>query len=569
GRRPRRKAAAAVAAAEHDTAALAAAVAELAARLADCERVARGSHTDADTLRRRLDEATATLDTRRQERLRLEAAEEAAAARVAELRRDADAAREAVDAARLHSARLAESQAAWEGNMDALAGRLGEVDRHVEVLEADLHEKSEAVQAAWRELAGWKATLEACRERRDLLRDLVERHDGLSDAARRLLAAGTAGVPGLAGALADLIEARVEWAALVDIALGGRGQSLVVESLADAIRWHADWADTPQGREVLDAGGRIGFVAAAAAAPRDYDPSGADGVVGRLDRLVAADMARTAPAAALLERLLGCVLVVDRIDQALPLVVAATADTVFLARSGDCLTADGVFEIGVPAASAGLVARRAELTALDARHAELTATTAAATARIEALEAEVKTLRTGLAQAAERRREAAAAIASSRVELDRVLRERHAAETAATTADRALKAAEHRAAAAAGDRHAAGQVLASSAAAFTAATDEVAAARSAIEAVERNRGAIVEEIQRLRIEQATAAEKLDRCRAATATAAAELAARDRDVEAVRADVREAEARRAAHELELLAAGAAHAEAVAAAERSLS
>lgn len=560
----RRAAAGTVTGADAVVADLAAAEAAAATRLEECEHAARGSHAGADALRNRMADAAAVLDARRQERVRLEAAVEAAATRVTDVRREADAAREAVDAAQLDAARAAEAQAAWEGNVHALGGRVAEAERRVEELEGVLREQTEAVQAAWRDLAGWKAKLEACRERCDLLREMVERHDGLSDAARRLLAAGTAAVPGLAGALADLIEARVEWAPLVDVALGGLGQSLVVDSLADAVRWHAGWAETPQGREILDAGGRIGFVAADAPAPPAFDATAEAGVVGRLDRLVAGDGPL---ATALLERLLGRVWVVERIAQALPLVAAAPAGTLFVSRSGECLSADGTFEIGVPSAATALVARRAELRVLERRLAELADTTAAATAHVDGLQASIHELRAGIAEAQERRREAAEARAASQAELDRARREQHGAEAATAAATRALKAVEQRAAAAAAERHAVDDALAAAEPAYQAARDAVGAAQAAIDALERSRGELVEEMQRLRLEQATASAALARCRADAAAAAAALAARDRDVDAARTALRAAEDRRAAHELDLLAAGAAHAEATAALERS--
>jgi len=95
----------------------------------------------------------------------------------------------------------------------------------------------------------------------------------------------------------------------------------------------------------------------------------------------------------------------------------------------------------------------------------------------------------------------------------------------------------------------------------------LAAAQAAIDAIERSRGELAEEIQRLRIEQATTAERLSRFQEEATAAAASLAARGRDVDTARAAVADAEARREAHELVVLAAGAEHAEAVSALERS--
>jgi chromosome segregation protein len=564
----RQAAARAVADADAAAARLAATAADIAARLERCERSARGSHGDAAGHRERLAAAVAAFEAQRHARLKLEATVDAAAVRATELRRDAAAARDAVESARLHAAKLAESQAAWEGNVHGLEGRLVEAGKHLERLEAAEREKTTALQTAWRDLAGWTAKLEACRERCDVLRDIVARHDGLSDAARRLLAAGSAGVPGLAGALADRIAAPVEWAPLVDIALGGVAQSLVVESLPDAVGWHADWVVTAEGRAILDAGGRIGFVAPGSAGPDAYDPSPAPGVVGRLDRLVAGDAdSPPQPSAGLLERLLGRAWVVERIEQALPLVNGAPAGTLFLSRSGAALSADGTFEFGVPAAAAGLVARRAELRSLERRHAELAGTAEAATSLVDRLQADLRHVRTEIEQAMERRRQAADAIAASRNELERADRDRHAAEASVAAAERGLRAADERAASAATDLRTAEEAVRAAEPGFEASRDELAAAQAAIDAIERSRGELAEEIQRLRIEQATTAERLSRFQEEATAAAASLAARGRDVDTARAAVADAEARREAHELVVLAAGAEHAEAVSALERS--
>jgi chromosome segregation protein len=548
-------------------------LAQLAERLRECEQAAHGSHHDAAAARQRLAAAAAVVDERRREGLRLESEHERAEARAAEARRSADAARAALDAARLQAARLEESHAACEGNLGSLAAAMETAERELETLEAALREKTEAVDSAWHELAGWKSKLEACRERRGMLREIVAKQEGISDAARRLLAAN-AGVPGLAGVLADIIQASVEWAPLVDLALGGLAQSLVVDSLDDVVAWLAGWEATASAEEILAAGGRISLLAASALREQDiFAAPTHPGIVGRLDRLVAASTETDASrpthdlAAALLARLLGRVWVVERIEHALPLLAAVPADTLFMTRDGRCLSAAGTFEFGTPAAATGLVARRSELRALDQRHDELDRTVAAAAATIDDLQAEIGRLRSAIRQSQGRRQQAAETIATSRADLERVGRERRAVAESIASGERRLRTADQQAAEAVAATHAAAEAAADAATHVESAEAETRLAQSAIETLERSRGAVIDEIQQLRIGQAADLERLARSRDAVAAGVASLAARRADVAEAVSRLQAAATRAGAYELDLLAAESAQAEAVAEEERA--
>jgi len=576
-RREERAAAAAVATARQAIAAIESMVDALAARLAGCERSAVGSHHDADATRRRLGDAAHAVDQLRQEQLRLEAAGGFAATRATDARAAADAARDAVAAARLHHARLSESVAACEGNLDSLSVRSEAAGRDVDDLEKAAREQADAIQSAWRELAGWQAKLEACRERCDVLRELVDRQEGLSDAARRLLASQAATVPGLAGTLADLIIASVAWAPLVDTALAALGHAtahgLVVDRLDDIVRWHAAWEATDGGRDILGAGGRIGFLARETLrAPVPFEPVPQPGIVGRLDRLLTADAVGSdvtidEHTAAIVERLLGKVWVVERIEHALPLLAGAPAGTVFVSRAGEYLTADGCFEIGTSGPAAGLVARRSELRAADQRRDALSGTVAERQAMIAGLQAAAADLQQALRQAQARRQEATQATAASRTQLDRMNRDRDAAAAVIAAAERTLRAADERAIRATAELEAARDAVAAIEPALAAAVADARAAHEAVESLERSRGQLLDEIQQLRVQRATATEKLDRSRDAALAAAAAHAARRADLAACDDRSRLADARLDAYELELLAAGSNHAEAVAALERS--
>ena len=576
-RQDERRAAAARTEAELAIDSLAAELAARAARLAACERSAAGSHDDADSSRERLAAASRELDHLRQERLRHEAACGFAETRVAEARNAADAARTAVDVARLQHARVVEAIAACEGNLESLASRGTAAAHQVEALEAAQRDQAETIQAAWQQLAGWQAKLEASRERAAVLRELVDRQDGLSDAARRLLANDSRSVPGLAGTLADLVVASITWAPMVDAALAALGrhaaQSLVIDALDEAVRWHADWATTDAGREVLAAGGRIGFLATDTLRPPGaFELPPQPGIIGRLDRLLAADLASSGMAgderqARLIECLLGRVWIVARIEHALPLRAAAPAGTLFVSQDGHCLSAEGCFEIGVPAAASGLIARRAELRATEQRRDELARTVAEREAAITKLQEAAEDLKTEIRQAQARRQEALAAQAASRSQLDRVLRDRDAAAAGISAAERDLRAADERAVAATTAVEAARAAVSAMEPRMAAALDAVRDARAAVDSVERSRSELVDEIQRLRIDQATATEKLARSRDAAATRAAAHETLMASVTAAIGQLHDAERRSDDHDLDLLAAGAAHAEAVAAFERT--
>jgi len=559
------------AAADAAAAAMADALAGIEERLDACERAASGSVDDDDDARAALAAAGAAVEDARRRQLRAEADHDRAAGRLADARAAAEEAREGAAGARQRLGGLGEARAACEGHLARLEERLADATGHVDGAVAAKRDALDAVQTAWRELGGCRAAFEACRERRTMLQEIVSRQDGVSDAARRLLADGTAAaLPGFRGVLADLLVAGAEWAPLVDIALGELGQSLVVGSLDQAVAWHAAWSVTPEAALVLAAGGRIGLLALRTLREPDaFDPGPHPGVVGRLDRLLldGSPEPRAADQADIVRRLLGRVWIVERVEHALPLLAAAPAETLFLTRDGVALSAGGGLAIGGSAAPTGLVARRSELRGLDERHADLERAVTAAHAALDALQAAAACREDELTAATARRQQAAETIASARAELARVVRDQRAAQDAVAAADRAGREADRHASAAAetetAARAALGAVADSLAATLTAAEE----CRARVEAIDRSHGAAVDELHRLAVERAATTEKLARFREAAASAATARAAREADVAAARERVTEARVQKERHELELLAASSARAESVAAAERS--
>ena len=562
-----RVAAATLGAAEATAASIAAALDALRTALAARQNAVAGSHHDATTARETLKDATAALADLSRRHLRLETEHERAAAAADDARAAAAAAHQRVVDARGRHATLGESRAACEGHLASLERRLASASGDLKTLEAAQRDAAIALRKAWGELAGWRATLEACRERRAVLQDVVDRHEGLSEASRRLLHDEAAKVPGLTGVLADLVVAGVEWAPLVDLALGELGQCLVVDSLDEAIGWHATWASTPAADAVLAAGGRISFLAGGQLRDPDlFEPEHHPGIVGRLDRLIA-DGGQDAAVPELIRRLLGRAWIVDRVEHALPLLATAPAGTLFLTRDGASLMADGGFTIGSPAGVAGLVARRSELRALDERNAELSRAVELAQADIDATQAAIEARAAEIAQAAGRRQEAGEALATARAELARVGRDERSADEAIPSLEVEARRADQRSIAADSARETCGRDLEDAASRLIAARAEVDRCQMVIDSVERDRGVTIDEIHKLRVDEAATAEKLARSRDAVTTATATLATKQTDVGDAWGRRSLARQRADHHQLELLAASATRAEAAWVAEQA--
>ena len=573
--RDRAAAGGAVVAAEAETVSLEQEAAALADRVAGCERAAAGSHEHVARARQELVDNTARVAEFERVRQGLQSDLDRASARVEESHRLADSWRQRVESAREQWRRLQETAATWEGTLTSLEQQAAAITGEIETLEVTHRERTEAVDAAWRALADWQAKLEACRERRTMLQEMVRRQDGLSDAARRLLAEGDSdrAVPGLSGTLAECIDADVTWAPLVDLALGALSQSLVVGSLDELLSWHAAWSSTPEASAVQEAGGRVVLLPCGAAAAADgADFADHPGIVGRLDRLCGAESAAAEPAVPatvrrLVARLLGRVWIVERLTDAGPLLATAPAGTVFMNRAGDCLTADGGLEIGQAAAATGLVARRSELKALDHRAVELERTVADASAVLAGLREQLDATRRDMRDAQARRQQAAERVASSRADLARTAREEVQAREAIAALEGSLRDAERQSVELGGLRDRGQAAVDAADGDLTAARERLARVTADIATVDRSRDEVLEEMQRLRIEQAACGERLSRARDTVTARRRDLEGRSADVATATDRRGEADRRLETLDFELLAATGVHAEAAVAAEQA--
>ncbi len=207
------------------------------------------------------------------------------------------------------------------------------------------------------ELARLRERRTAAAERSRVLSELENRLEGVGAGVKQILSLArvdTAGPFGrVRGMLADLLQVEVQYARLIELALGERAQYLVFPA-GDAIYSRLHETRTFQGR--------VGFLVS----DRAQTPAGVNefatqpGVVGRADEFVQASPEH----AALVQRLLGHVWIVDTLQRAFELRQQASGAAHFVSLSGELLADDGALTVGPLQSASGLISRRSELRAL-------------------------------------------------------------------------------------------------------------------------------------------------------------------------------------------------------------
>ncbi|MEE9212446.1 MAG: chromosome segregation protein SMC [Phycisphaeraceae bacterium] len=206
--------------------------------------------------------------------------------------------------------------------------------------------------------------------RRGLLQEMQDKQQGIADPVKAVLARSGSGETGdrsgstfrfVRGLLADMFEADVEHARLVEAALGEHQQALVIDRLADLCSLNG-------GSAAIDAlSGRVTFLAIDQTAAPQAACDLAHPQAQQLPRVI--DLVRYPDFAEPIARqLLGQTLVVDDLEAARRLRLQLPAGYRFVTRSGELLEADGRAVAGpmngTASAAAGLISRRSELAQL-------------------------------------------------------------------------------------------------------------------------------------------------------------------------------------------------------------
>ncbi|MCY2930455.1 MAG: chromosome segregation protein SMC [Planctomycetota bacterium] len=360
------------------------------------------------------------------------------------LRRASDA-RNEVNACRIRRenlegrrGQLAARDAQLSSAADVAAARRADAQADMQTLDADLEEarrrleeNKEQARALADDESRLRTELTEAREQRSALQgrihtlqEMQDRHEGVSAGTRRVLEAHRQGkLPAVRGILGDFLETDIDHAPLVEAALAGADECLLVENSNDLVacagELNALLGDSG-GVEVLVLD-RLNVLS------DDLDATNVPGVLARAVQYVRCQES-LAPA---VWRLLGKTLVVAGLADAREMAPLLAAGYRLVTQAGEVVECDGRVRFGAGKRSAGIVTRRSELADLAARSQALTERidelqqlSQTAHTRIEEHENVARGLRTAIYELTTRRVECKGRVDKLSDELESIGRER-------------------------------------------------------------------------------------------------------------------------------------------------
>ncbi len=245
-----------------------------------------------------------------------------------------------------------------------LAARQNEIEQLIEDSQEQLNQKREQLSLVSEQKLICSENLSAAKEhrsglvsRRQLLQDMENKLEGVDKAVREILTARQDNPEQyyyVRGMVAELIQADVTYAAIVDAALNERAQHLVASDSQVILENMERLSELP-GRVHLICMDRLGPLR------NGFDYAAFLEVKGRLVDLVRYEE----DIAPLVWHLLGRTLLVDDVPAALKLADAAPAGYRFVTMQGELLEADGTLHLGPPTGQVGLISRKSELRDLE------------------------------------------------------------------------------------------------------------------------------------------------------------------------------------------------------------
>lgn len=283
----------------------------------------------------------------------------------------------------------------------AVQGRLADVNAVLAESRAKLAQNADDARRLADSEGKLQTQLQAAREQRSAvvsrmgaLQEMLDRLEGVGEGVRRILQAHREGkLPALCGMLGDFLTADVAHAALVEAALAGADQCVLVRSYAEL------QGSAREIQAILSDSG----VAEVLCLDRLESPEGnfdiatCPAIRGRVIDWVTFD-ALAAPA---VRRLLGNTFAVDSLADAAEAAKLAPPGSRFVTSAGQVVEADGRVRLGSANRAAGVISRRSELAdlaaqaeALQTRIEELTDQCQSAHGQLEHLEQLSHQLRT-------------------------------------------------------------------------------------------------------------------------------------------------------------------------------
>ena len=235
-----------------------------------------------------------------------------------------------------------------ESQVEDVKGRIEDLDERIEQV-------TDRIEKIASKRADVKADLSAKKSRRQLLRDLQERGEGVGTGVKMLLDAAEEGtLSGCRGMLADQLSVDVEYAQAVEAALGDSAQAVLCDTAEDA-RQALDWLKKQEK-------GRAEVLPLDRCTPtEDSDLTDRSGLKGKLKDFV--EWPQEVDAA--MRTLLGDVWLAEDTEAAHEILQeGAPAGATFVTKRGDRIEARGLWA-GGSAGKAGLISRKSELDGLN------------------------------------------------------------------------------------------------------------------------------------------------------------------------------------------------------------
>ncbi len=260
---------------------------------------------------------------------------------------------------------LMAQRAEIEGRIRNIDNLIDEQGRSLDDKKAEAARVHELRQNLVDELALAKERRSAIQSRRDVLQDLERRMEGIGAGPRRVFEAKAAteaegGRHGILALVADVFEADVQYARLVECVLGDADQYLVVEHTPSFLAFLEGLGELP---------GRVAAFCLDRLAPviNERDFSEREGVVGRMIEQV-----RFSPEAeALAKHLFAKTIVVEDLAAALRFARDDVHGHRFITVSGEIVEPDGRVGFGPASSAAGLIVRRSELKDIEVQSARV------------------------------------------------------------------------------------------------------------------------------------------------------------------------------------------------------
>ena len=230
-------------------------------------------------------------------------------------------------------------------------------DQEKEVLEEQLAEFKQSLEAKDRELSEAQISYHKEKSRLDAMKNIAERYDGYGGSIKRVMEQKDS-VKGIIGVVADIIDVDKEYETAIETALGGNIQNIVTQDEAVAKKMIRMLKDTK--------GGRATFLPLTSVKDRGEfnkpEVRNEKGFIGMASELVHADKKYSD----VIGQLLGAIIVADHVDNALAMAKKYNYLLRIVTLEGEYLTPGGALAGGAFKNASNLLGRKREIEELEA-----------------------------------------------------------------------------------------------------------------------------------------------------------------------------------------------------------